>query len=352
MCLHDHDADAVATAGRRHPSQRARRSRRARGRLGRGVAAAAPAVAALRRPRPRRRARSADPSPAPLVVEGGTLLDPLTGHVVEDAVVVLADGAVLAAGSRDATRARGRRRSVGRAQRIDAAGSWVLPGLVDAHVHVNALADAAAVLRAGATTVRSGSSNFYQDVAMRPLADWAPGTVPRMRAAGVFVTPQLGDTVLADPALAPLAALPDGVQSPVDLRYLTRVNVSRGVDVVKTRANPRAGIPEQDPTELVYDREQIAAVVSAAGRRRRALPRLQRGGDRRRRPGRRAQHRARRLRRRRNARRGWPARARTSRPTMAAITGMASSPDPILAERGRSTRPSCRRRSVRRTPGA
>ena len=101
---------------------------------------------------------------------------------------------------------------------------------------------------------------------MRPLAEWAPGAVPRMRAAGVFVTPELGDTVLADPALAPLAALPDGVQSPSDLRYLTRVNLSRGVDVVKTRANPRAGIAEQDPTELVYDREQIAAVVSAAGR--------------------------------------------------------------------------------------
>src|SRR5262249_59583641 len=81
----------------------------------------------------------------------------------------------------------------------------------------------------------------------------------------VLVTPELGDTVLADSALAPLAALPGGVQAPEELRYLTRVNISRGVDVVKTRANPRAGIAEQDPTELVYDREQIAAVVAAAG---------------------------------------------------------------------------------------
>ena len=42
--------------------------------------------------------------------------------------------------------------------------------------------------------------------------------------------------------LAPLAALPDGVHAPADLRYLTRVNVSRGVDVVKTRANPQSEI--------------------------------------------------------------------------------------------------------------
>ena len=143
--------------------------------------------------------RGRPPVPAPLVVEGGTLLDPLTGHVVEDAVVVLARGVVLAAGTRDATR-RAVAAVAAHAERIDAAGTWVLPGLVDAHVHMNALADAAAVLHAGATAVRSGSSTFYQDVAMRPLAEWAPGTVPRTRAAGVFVSPQLGDTVLADPA--------------------------------------------------------------------------------------------------------------------------------------------------------
>lgn len=167
--------------------------------------------------------------------------------------------------------ARATRRTVRRlgsgVRRIDAAGKFVVPGLVDAHVHVNALADAAAVLAAGATTARSGSSNFFQDVALRPLARWVPGTVPNMLAAGVFVSPQLGDTVLADPALAPLAALPNGVQSPGDLRYLTRVNLSRGVDVIKTRANPRAGLPEQDPRELVYDEEQLSAVVSAAGRK-------------------------------------------------------------------------------------
>ena len=173
---------------------------------------------------------------------------------------------------------------------------------------------------------------------MRPLADWAPGTVPRTRAAGVFVTPQLGDTVLADPALAPLASLPNGVQSPADLRYLTKVNTSRGVDVVKTRANPRAGIPDQDPTELVYDREQIAAVVSAAGRRgvlchaysAEGIDGAVRAGV-------------------RSIEHGVFVTERTLErmagrgthftPTMAAITGMATSPDPILAERGRTYTP-------------
>lgn len=181
-------------------------------------------------------------------------------------MVVVRDGTVLAAGSRDATR-RARATAGSAATTIDASGEWVLPGLVDVHAHLNALADADFVLRRGATTVRSGTSTFYQDVAMRPLAEWAPGTVPRMRAAGVFVTPELGDTVLADPDLAPLAALRNGVKDPQDIAHLVKVNVSRGVDVVKTRANPRAGLPEQDPRELVYDKEQIRAVVRAAAGR-------------------------------------------------------------------------------------
>lgn len=36
--------------------------------------------------------------------------------------------------------------------------------------------------------------------------------------------------------------------------------------MVKTRANPRAGIPEQDPLELVYDETQLRAVVETARR--------------------------------------------------------------------------------------
>jgi imidazolonepropionase-like amidohydrolase len=339
MCVHDHQ-----TAPAQPPVAAAMTRRNVMagaaalaGVSATSVAAAAPAAARPGRGGEAPRYPGRPPVPEPLVVLGGNLLDPLTGEVVENATVVLAGGVVLAAGTRDATR-RAVAAVAGRADTIDVTGRWVLPGLVDAHVHVNALADAAAVLQAGATTARSGSSNFYQDVALRPLARWAPGTTPRMRAAGVFVSPQLGDTVLADPRLAPLAALPEGVQAPADLRYLTRVNVSRGVDVVKTRANPRAGLPEQDPTELVYDQEQIAAVVAAAGKAevlchaysevgidgavRAGVHSIEHGvfvGD---------------------STLDLMAKRRTYfTPTLAAITGLAESPDPILAQRGREYTP-------------
>lgn len=344
MCLHDHDdhsgppslsrrgvlATAASLAGLGAVGA-STSSAQASGTTSGTASGAGPARAASAS-----RRRTTAP---PLVVEGGTLLDPLTGAVTEDAVVVLRDGRVAASGTRDETR-RARAAVADAARVVDASGLWVLPGLVDAHVHVNALADAAGILRAGATTVRSGSSSFYQDVALRALPAHVPGMAPRMHAAGIFVSPQLGDTLLADPDLAPLAALSGGITDPADLRHVTAVNISRGVDVVKTRANPRAGLPEQDPLELVYDEEQLRAVVRTAadggagvlchayskdgchGAVAAGVQSLEHGVF--------VSEETLDL----MARRGT-----FFTPTMAAIEGMASSPDPVLAQRGREYSP-------------
>jgi imidazolonepropionase-like amidohydrolase len=149
---------------------------------------------------------------------------------------------------------------------IDVGGAFVLPGLLDAHVHAATVAAARLAVAGGATTVRSASTSFYQDVGLRALGKLGGLGVPRTLAAGLFVTPNLGDSIVADPRLAPLATLPDGVRSPEALRYLVRVNIARGVDLIKTRSTERAGLPEQDPRVQVYDQRQIRAVVNAARR--------------------------------------------------------------------------------------
>uniref|UniRef100_A0AAU1U5A0 Amidohydrolase family protein n=1 Tax=Streptomyces sp. NBC_00119 TaxID=2975659 RepID=A0AAU1U5A0_9ACTN len=195
-----------------------------------------------------------------LVIDGGTLLDPATGEVTEDAVVVIRDGVV---------RAAGKRKNVdvpAGVTLLDAQGRWVLPGLVDSHIHLNTAAEAARTLALGATTARSDSTNFYQDIAVRELSRQAPGLAPRLRASGVFVTPDLGDTILADPDLTPLARLKGGVTSTEALRRVVEVNLARGVDTIKTRVNPRAGLAEQDPLEQVYSREQLSTIVATARR--------------------------------------------------------------------------------------
>jgi imidazolonepropionase-like amidohydrolase len=199
------------------------------------------------------------PVPPPLVLAGGTLLDPLTGEVTEDAVVVLARGKVLAAGPASETRGR-----ADGAQVIDVGGAWLVPGLLDAHTHATSVDSAARALQSGATTLRIASSRFYADVGLRSLAGWLPEQIPTVQPSGLFVRPLTGDDVLSDPALAPLATLPDGPQTPEQLRYLVRVNLRRGADHIKTWATQRAGVCAQDPQQPTYDVEQLRAIVDAA----------------------------------------------------------------------------------------
>ncbi|MGI5472907.1 amidohydrolase family protein [Streptomyces sp. CA-132043] len=195
-----------------------------------------------------------------LVLRGGTLLDPATGEVTEDAVVVIEGGVVRAAGTRKAVKVPEG------AEVLEADGKWILPGLVEAHIHLNTAGEARDAIRAGATSARSGSTNFYQDIAVRELARQVPAQAPRLQAAGIFVTPDLGDTVLADPDLTELARLKDGVRSAEALRRVVAVNLKRGADVIKTRVNERAGLPEQDPLTQVYSYEQLSEIVTAARR--------------------------------------------------------------------------------------
>ncbi|MFG2332421.1 amidohydrolase family protein [Streptomyces sp. NPDC048604] len=300
------------------------------------VAGAAPASAADGSPAAGPRPGGA--SGGDLVIEGGTLLDPATGEVTEDAVVVITDGVV---------RAAGRRGSVTVPQGVpvlDAHGRWLLPGLVDAHIHLSTAAEAADAVRKGATSTRSGSTSFYQDIAVRELARHSPALAPRVRAAGVFVTPNLGETLLADPDLTPLVRLKDGVRSAEALRRVVEVNLARGVDVVKTRVNERAGVPEQDPLAQVYSREQLAEIVAAARKGGKGvlchsysergchdavtagIRSLEHGAF----VGERTLHEMRR-------------RGTYFTPTLAAIAGMIDSPNPVLAERGRTYLPVLKR---------
>ncbi|WP_228924277.1 amidohydrolase family protein [Streptomyces sp. DH7] len=275
-----------------------------------------------------------------LVVEGGRLLDPLTGEVTEDAVVVIIGGVVRAAGPRG----RLGTRTPSGVPVLRAHGQWILPGLVDAHIHLNTAAEARDAVLKGATSARSGSTNFYQDVAVRELARQAPERAPRLRAAGIFVTPDLGDTILADPDLAPLARLREGVRSTEALRRVVEVNLARGADTIKTRVNERAGLPEQDPLVQVYDHEQLSTIVAAARRGGKGvlchsysekgchdavtagIRSLEHGAF----VGERTLREMRR-------------RGTYFTPTLTAIAGLAESSDPVLAERGRTYLPVLKR---------
>jgi len=146
---------------------------------------------------------------------------------------------------------------------IDLEHNFLLPGLIDVHTHINSLDQAARALASGVTTVRTASVPAYQDVALRELVRSGQLAGPDVVAAGVYVTPDLGETVLADPRLS---AIDGRVDTDDELRLVVDVNADRGVDVIKTRGTERAGLPDTDPRKQVYSQRQLRVIVDAAAR--------------------------------------------------------------------------------------
>ena len=146
-------------------------------------------------------------------------------------------------------------------QEIDVGGRFVVPGLIDAHTHLSTLDAARRALESGVTTVRSASTPHYEDVVLRELAKSGAIAGPDVVAAGVFVRPALGDASLADPRLG---AYLGGVQTLDALRGVVRINLDHGVDVIKTMATERAGLPNTDPRKQVYTETQLRAIVDEA----------------------------------------------------------------------------------------
>ena len=149
-------------------------------------------------------------------------------------------------------------------QIIDMEGNYLLPGMFDVHTHIDTLEQAQRALMSGTTTLRSASVPAFQDVALRDLVRAGRLAGPDIVAAGVYVTPNLGNTVLADPRLSEIDG---GVDSDEELRLVVNVNADRGVDVIKTRGTQRAGLPDTDPRQQVYSERQLGVIVAAAAQR-------------------------------------------------------------------------------------
>ena len=84
---------------------------------------------------------------------------------------------------------------------VDLKGMYLLPGFIDAHTHIRSLDAAKRALESGVTTTRSASTPYFQDVSIREMVKSGALVGPDMIATGVFVTPNLGETILADTRL-------------------------------------------------------------------------------------------------------------------------------------------------------
>ncbi|MFM7487674.1 MAG: amidohydrolase family protein, partial [Cytophagales bacterium] len=147
---------------------------------------------------------------------------------------------------------------------IDCQGYFLMPGLIDAHTHLDNMAAAKRALETGVTTVRTAGVSAYQDVALMELVRANRLAGPDVVPAGVYVTPNLEETILAD---VRLGSLIKGVKGDDELRLVVNVNIDRGAKVIKTRGTERAGRPDTDPREQVYTEQQIRVIVQEAAKR-------------------------------------------------------------------------------------
>jgi imidazolonepropionase-like amidohydrolase len=185
------------------------------------------------------------------------------------------------------------------AKRIDAAGRFLMPGLVEGHAHpsfldiarpqalgetppedhaIATLVNAQKLLDAGFTSLCSAASaKIRVDVAVRDAINSGAvdainsGAVPgpRMLAASpeITVTGGLGDANREHQPMTGFGLVADGAEQ---IRAATRVCLREGVDIVKINISGDAGVDSATHLHTVMTDDEIAAAVQAthsAGRR-------------------------------------------------------------------------------------
>ena len=212
-----------------------------------------------------------------VALEAERMIDARGGPPVEPAVVVVEGERITAAGSPAQIKVPEG------AKRIALGARTVLPGLIDAHVHLKgwrssnpndilvtphplaalrAAADCRKLLHAGFTTVRDCGGclgpNLRDAIAAREI----PG--PRILTAyrGLSQTGRVEKVTWAAD-ITPLRQEVDGVD---ECRRVVREHIGLGADLIKVSITGRVYAPQSDPGQTAYTLEEIRAVVDEAHR--------------------------------------------------------------------------------------
>ncbi len=189
-----------------------------------------------------------------LALTHANVIDGISNEAMRDVTVIVRDGRVEQIGKvnppADATV-------------LDLKGKWLLPGFVDAHAHIATLAAARTALSSGTTTARDLGVNHFFDIGVRELNRAGAADLPDIVAAGYHVRPRPAEELFVDiPKLADLMG--KQITGTDAVRRIVRAQIERGVNVIKTMATERAGLPDTDPRKRIFTDEEIAAIVDEA----------------------------------------------------------------------------------------
>jgi imidazolonepropionase-like amidohydrolase len=215
---------------------------------------------------------TAPETPDPVVLRAPRLLDGTGTPPVDDAALLLDGGRVAYAGP-----AAGLPDGADRAQALDFPGATLLPGLVDAHVHLvasggpdlaadvprteaermlAAVVNARRQLEAGVTLVRDLGSPGAEAVLVGRAVEAGTIPGPRVVASGPAVTMTGGH-------IPYLGRVTDGVEA---MRAAVRANLALGAGCIKVVATGGVLTPGVDPREPAYTQAELDALVDEAHR--------------------------------------------------------------------------------------
>jgi imidazolonepropionase-like amidohydrolase len=229
------------------------------------------------------RAAGLDTPEDPIVIRTGTLIDGTGGDPIRDAVIVVEEGRITAVGP-DVEPPR-------KHTLIDLSNRTVLPGFIDAHVHlagrtigegknwedarvrdliqedaIRGVRNARLTLDAGFTTVRNVGARGLTDIALRNMIEKGVVPGPRILAAGhsLGITGGHCDTNGFIPGVADLGPEEGIADGSEEILKAVRTQVKRGADVIKFCATGGV-LSEGDAVGVQqYSAEEMEVLVEEA----------------------------------------------------------------------------------------
>jgi imidazolonepropionase-like amidohydrolase len=188
-----------------------------------------------------------------LALTNANVINVTDGSIQRGVTVVVRDGRIASVGNASAPAG---------AKTLDVRGRYVVPGLIDAHVHIGNMRAMRTALESGVTTARSAGVSFYSDVGMRELVKKGAVAGPDIIASGYHVRTFIAEEAFIDhPTLADLMR---GATTIDALKRVVEANLARGVDWIKVNATERAGTPDTDPRKQMFTEAELRTIVETA----------------------------------------------------------------------------------------
>lgn len=189
-----------------------------------------------------------------VAIRARAMVDVHGGRVIEKATIVIRGERIIAAGATADVRVPAD------ASRIDLPATTLLPGLIDAHVHLtlggDAAANAQATLAAGFTTVQDLGAAAYANVALRDAISAGRTEGPRVIASGPWLGVSGGTCDFNG----------IGVRGADAFRARVREDVKRGADLIKVCVTGWLADAVQSPTKYEISDDELKAAIEEAHR--------------------------------------------------------------------------------------